>query len=56
MENFDSISDQQLHPGNSEKRNFIEQQDRNGFIKKVYGIVTMQLVFTALFCTLPFAS
>ena len=30
-----------------------EQQDRNGFIKKVYGIVLSQLLFTSLMTCLP---
>lgn len=33
-----------------------ESSDRNGFIKKVYGIVSAQLALTAVFTTLPLVS
>ncbi|CDW81450.1 UNKNOWN [Stylonychia lemnae] len=50
MQSFDQIQNPQ------EKRAFIDQEDRNGFIKKVYGILCAQLIITAEFTLLPYIS
>eukprot|EP00347_Sterkiella_histriomuscorum_P019127 403342846 len=55
MQNFDELDNRNNMQVN-EKRTFIEQEDRNGFIKKVYGIVFVQLVVTVFITALPMFS
>ena len=55
MENLE-IDESQFRLGSYGKRTLDEQQDRNGFIKKVYGIVCAQLCVTTLITSLPFLS
>ena len=56
---FDSIEEQNTNifiTSEHDKRSAYELNDRQGFIKKVFGIVAAQLITTFMITALPFVS